>query len=100
LSHHRVRQGQIVDASTVHCCYSFSMIQTFEHGAIRELRLNRPPVNAISAELIAALLQAVERAPREGERPRAFGLAGHVLGWARCATAPQARSAGNDCSLA
>jgi Delta3-Delta2-enoyl-CoA isomerase len=44
------------------------MIQTFEHGAIRELRLNRPPVNAISAELIAALLQAVERAPREGKR--------------------------------
>jgi enoyl-CoA hydratase/carnithine racemase len=44
------------------------MILTFEHGAIRELRLNRPPVNALSPELIAALLQAVEAAPHEGRR--------------------------------
>src|ERR1700758_4660229 len=44
------------------------MILTFEHGAIRELRLNRPPVNALSPELIAALLQAVEVAPREDKR--------------------------------
>ncbi len=44
------------------------MIQTFEHGNIRELRLNRPPVNALSPELIAALLQAVKAAPREGKR--------------------------------
>ena len=48
--------------------HSFSMILTFEHGAIRELRLNRPPVNALSPELIAALLQAVEAAPKEGQR--------------------------------
>ncbi|HXY50689.1 MAG TPA: enoyl-CoA hydratase/isomerase family protein [Terriglobales bacterium] len=44
------------------------MILTFEHGAVRELRLNRPPVNALSPELIAALLQAVETAPHDGAR--------------------------------
>jgi enoyl-CoA hydratase/carnithine racemase len=44
------------------------MILTFEHGAVRELRLNRPPVNALSPELIAALLRAVQVAPQEGKR--------------------------------
>jgi Delta3-Delta2-enoyl-CoA isomerase len=44
------------------------MILTFEHGAVRELRLNRPPVNALSPELITTLLQAVEAAPHEGRR--------------------------------
>ena len=44
------------------------MILTFEHEAVRELRLNRPPVNALSPELITVLLRAVEAAPREGKR--------------------------------
>lgn len=44
------------------------MILSFEHGAVRELRLNRPPVNALAPELIAALLHSVEIAPREGKR--------------------------------
>ncbi len=44
------------------------MIQTFDHGAIRELRLNRPPVNALSPELISALLLALQAAPRDGKR--------------------------------
>jgi enoyl-CoA hydratase/carnithine racemase len=44
------------------------MILTFEHGEVRELRLNRPPVNALSPELIATLLRAVQVAPREGKR--------------------------------
>ncbi len=44
------------------------MIQTLEHGNIRELRLNRPPVNALSPELIAALLQAVKTGPRDGKQ--------------------------------
>lgn len=48
--------------------HSFNMIQTFEHDAIRELRLNRPPVNALSPELIAAFLQALEAAPQEDKR--------------------------------
>lgn len=44
------------------------MILTFEREDVRELRLNRPPVNALSPELITALLRAVEAAPREGKR--------------------------------
>jgi enoyl-CoA hydratase/carnithine racemase len=44
------------------------MILTFEHGEVRELRLNRPPVNALSPELIATLSRAVQVAPREGKR--------------------------------
>jgi enoyl-CoA hydratase/carnithine racemase len=44
------------------------MILTTDHGAVRELRLNRPPANAFSPELIVALKQAVEAAPQEGAR--------------------------------
>ena len=44
------------------------MIQTVEHGAIRELRLDRPPVNALSPELIAALRNAIQSAPKDGAR--------------------------------
>lgn len=44
------------------------MIVTTDHGAVRELRLNRPPVNAINPELVAALHDAVTRAPGEGAR--------------------------------
>ena len=44
------------------------MILTFDHGTVRELRLNRPPVNALSADLISNLRQGVEGAPRDGAR--------------------------------
>jgi 3,2-trans-enoyl-CoA isomerase len=44
------------------------MILTIDHGPVRELRLNRPPANALSPELIMALKQAVEAAPQEGVR--------------------------------
>jgi len=44
------------------------MILATGHGAVRELRLNRPPVNALSSGLIQALRQAVEAAPRDGVR--------------------------------
>lgn len=44
------------------------MLQIFDHGAVREVRLDRPPANALSPELIAALRAAVEAAPREGAR--------------------------------
>jgi 3,2-trans-enoyl-CoA isomerase len=44
------------------------MIRTIDHGAVRELQLNRPPANALSPELIVALKQAVESAPQEGAR--------------------------------
>ena len=44
------------------------MIQTLDHGPVRELRLDRPPANALSPELIAALRDAVEAAPGDGAR--------------------------------
>jgi 3,2-trans-enoyl-CoA isomerase len=44
------------------------MILTVDHGPIRELRLDRPPVNALSAELISALRQAILAAPAQGAR--------------------------------
>jgi enoyl-CoA hydratase/carnithine racemase len=44
------------------------MIQIIEHGPVREIRLARPPVNALSPELIVALKNAVEAAPDGGVR--------------------------------
>jgi Delta3-Delta2-enoyl-CoA isomerase len=44
------------------------MILTLDHGPIRELRMNRPPVNALTGELLATLRQAVETAPQQGIR--------------------------------
>ncbi|HXR17554.1 MAG TPA: enoyl-CoA hydratase/isomerase family protein [Terriglobales bacterium] len=44
------------------------MLLTIDHGAVRELHLNRPPANALSPELIVALKQAVELAPQDGAR--------------------------------
>lgn len=51
-----------------------STVLTVEHGAVRELRLNRPPVNALSGELIVTLRQAVQAAGHDG--PRALILSG------------------------
>ncbi len=43
------------------------MLERIEHAnGIRELRLSRPPVNALNPELVRALRQAVKEAPREG----------------------------------
>jgi enoyl-CoA hydratase/carnithine racemase len=42
------------------------MIETVAHGPVRELRLNRPPVNALSPELIAALKHAIDTASGDG----------------------------------
>jgi Delta3-Delta2-enoyl-CoA isomerase len=44
------------------------MLQSFDHGPVRELRLNRPPANALSPELIVALREAIEVAPQKGSR--------------------------------
>ena len=44
------------------------MILTTDHGAVRELQLNRPPANALSLEMIVALKNAVESAPQDGAR--------------------------------
>jgi Delta3-Delta2-enoyl-CoA isomerase len=44
------------------------MIITTDHGPIRELQLNRPPVNALTRELLSALRQAIEQAARDAVR--------------------------------
>ena len=36
------------------------MLETQDHGAVRELRLARPPVNAFGSALTTALVQAIE----------------------------------------
>ena len=44
------------------------MLERTEHGEILELRLARPPANALDAALIAALGEAIEAAPAGGAR--------------------------------
>jgi enoyl-CoA hydratase/carnithine racemase len=44
------------------------MLETIQHDAIRELRLARPPVNALDPALVRALREAIARAEREGAR--------------------------------
>jgi enoyl-CoA hydratase/carnithine racemase len=44
------------------------MLDTIRHDDILELRLNRPPANALDPALIESLLRGVEAAPREGAR--------------------------------
>jgi enoyl-CoA hydratase/carnithine racemase len=43
-------------------------IELHRHGSIQEIRLARPPVNALTPELLAALRTAVKAAPSEGAR--------------------------------
>lgn len=42
------------------------MLRSNRHGNVLELQLDRPPANALSPELIAALTRAVQAAPSEG----------------------------------
>jgi enoyl-CoA hydratase/carnithine racemase len=44
------------------------MIVTTDNGGIRELRLNRPPVNALTSELMIALREAIQGAERDAVR--------------------------------
>lgn len=44
------------------------MLDIIPHGSIRELRLARPPVNALDPALVQRLRTAVEGAPAEGVR--------------------------------
>ncbi|MFY2764258.1 enoyl-CoA hydratase/isomerase family protein [Arenimonas sp. MALMAid1274] len=43
-------------------------IQLHRHGSLQEIRLARPPVNALTPELLTALRVAVQAAPAEGAR--------------------------------
>lgn len=44
------------------------MIELHRHGDIQEIRLARPPVNALTPELLSALRTAVIAAPKDGAR--------------------------------
>jgi Delta3-Delta2-enoyl-CoA isomerase len=44
------------------------MIVVTEHGAVRELRFNRPPVNALTTEFLTAIRQGIEQAIADGAR--------------------------------
>lgn len=49
------------------------MLEIIDHDSgIRELRLARPPVNALNPELVYALREAVETGPREGAQALAI----------------------------
>jgi enoyl-CoA hydratase/carnithine racemase len=50
------------------------MIVVTDHGPVRELRLDRPPANALTPDLIVELREALTRAPEEGVK--AMVLAG------------------------
>jgi len=55
--------------------YPPAMIATLPHGDVHELRLERPPANALSPELIHALLEALRAAPT---RARGLVLSGRA----------------------
>ena len=42
------------------------MLRSIDHGPVRELRLDRPPANALAPELVTAIAEAVRGAPGEG----------------------------------
>ncbi len=44
------------------------MLELHRHGDIQEIRLARPPVNALTPELLSALAAAVKAAPADGVR--------------------------------
>lgn len=44
------------------------MIQIERHDVITEIRLDRPPANALSPELLSALAEALQAAPEQGAR--------------------------------
>lgn len=44
------------------------LVKQIGHGDVRELQMNRPPVNALSGELLGEVRAAMERATKEGAK--------------------------------
>ena len=44
------------------------MLEIIDHGSVREIRMSRPPANALSPELVVALDAALAEAPAAGAR--------------------------------
>jgi 3,2-trans-enoyl-CoA isomerase len=49
------------------------MLKTFDHGNVREIRLDRPPANALSPELVEAIIESLDKA---GEQAGAVVVSG------------------------
>ena len=58
------------------------MIEVIEHGEVRELKLARPPANALSPELLNELQSQIASAPGDGAR---------ALGWSADSNSSSAR---------
>jgi len=54
------------------------MLEIHDHDAVRELRLARPPANALDPELVSALAAAVAEAPAAGARALVLSAAGTI----------------------
>ena len=52
------------------------MLEITDHGAVREIRLSRPPANALNAPLVSALDEALQSAAREAGAVVLSGLPG------------------------
>lgn len=72
------------------------MIEVVERGAVRELRLARPPANALSPELMAALTAALARAAAEASAPAPAAAAGERVAALVLSGSPGMFSAGLD----
>jgi enoyl-CoA hydratase/carnithine racemase len=44
------------------------MIEIIQHGSIHEIKLARPPVNALNFELLDTMVNAIQAAPKNGAR--------------------------------
>jgi 3,2-trans-enoyl-CoA isomerase len=55
------------------------MLETIDQGDVRELRLARPPANALDPGLVGALREAVARAPVDGARALVLSASGRLF---------------------
>ena len=71
-----------------------ALIETADHGDIREIRLARAPVNALDTDLCRALIEALNRALDEGVR--GIVLAGNPKIFSAGMDVPYLMSLGDD----
>jgi 3,2-trans-enoyl-CoA isomerase len=52
------------------------MLDTIDHGNVREIRLNRPPANALSPELVEQIIESLNKAAEQAGAVVVSGLPG------------------------
>ena len=52
------------------------MLEITDHGNVREIRLARPPANALSVDLVEQFTRALESAGKEADAAIVSGLPG------------------------